>query len=169
MLLTVRVLLARAISTPTPMMDYGLIGSNLALTVALFTSTDPYHTCLICFVALLVSTVTTCLVHLRVKADLSGDMLHGVFPVYDMGRLYSATLTTIAGVFTAVCVCLSTWLASSFCWWVAATMWVVDVYVLYETLEGGHDRIKDAEKKIKDGYIWKRNTWRAPKTEKKAT
>jgi hypothetical protein len=152
------------LNSPTPLLDYGLITSNVTLTTALFV-TD--HSCALSGAALLCNLATTFMVNWRVKADLPRDKLQGLgFPVYDSGRIFSAALMTIAGCFPALFICLSTWFTSEFCWWIAATTLVVDLYVLLETLEGGHDRIRIAEKKIKDGFVWRDNTWKAPVVKK---
>jgi hypothetical protein len=141
-------------------MDQGLLISALALAGALFIEKQSY---VLCGAALLGNALTTLLVYQRVYGKFPADYyLQGSFPLYDRGRMYSTTLVTIAGCFPIIFICLSTWLSSSLSWWMAATFLVIDFYVLLEALEEGYDRIKAAEKNIKDGMIWKNKQWKMP-------
>ena len=136
-------------------MDYSLVGSNILLTIALFRN-EPYW---FCAVALTWNLLTTLIVFYRAKANLTTDIMPGGYPLYNKWHKYTSTLTTIAGMFPMVFMCLSAWFVSTFCWWVAFCMWVVDMYVLFETLESGYNRIRYAEKKFKDGNVWKGGAW----------
>ena len=156
--------------SPTPLMDCGVIISYLILTVAMICTLtgQSSYTYMLSGTSFLCNIVTAGLVFRRVKANLIEDKLSGGFPVYNMSfSMYRVTLLTIAGIFPSLCICLFTWLTSAFCWWVAATAWVVNLYVLYETLNGGQARLREAEKNIKDGYMWHNNAWKEPEKKNK--
>ena len=134
-------------------MEYRLVGSNILLTIALFRN-EPYWFCAVTDLEFVDNS------H-RAKANLTTDIMPGGYLLYNKWHKYTATLTTIAGMFPMVFMCLSAWFVSTFCWWVAFCMWVVDMYVLFETLESGYNRIRYAEKKFKDGNVWKGGAWAA--------
>mmetsp|Transcript_16861 Transcript_16861/g.28172 ORF Transcript_16861/g.28172 Transcript_16861/m.28172 type:complete len:162 (-) Transcript_16861:193-678(-) len=141
--------------SPAPMMDYPLIASSMALTVALFVGSFSWY---LCGVACLVNIVTIILVYFRKKANLPVDKIQD-FPIYDSNRLYSVVLVSIADFFTAPCIYLSWWLDSLFCWWVAATFLVVALFVLYDTMYECCNRVWDAKVKVNEGYVWRNRAW----------
>jgi hypothetical protein len=157
--------------SPTPLMDYSLLASNLSLTAALFlskhstqqqpsassSSSSSYPLIIIlCGGSFIFNLVTTLIVHFRIKANLPRDKMQG-FPIYDKWRLYAACLVSIASFFPAMLISLTCWLDSEVCWWIAATTLVVTHFVLLDTMKDGRNRVLDAEKMIKDGFTWKDN------------
>ena len=99
------------------------------------------------------------LVNRRVEANRKKD----IFPIYDSGRLFWSALMTGMHIIPLTLVSLSSSLTSSSmsraCWWLALAALAFDFYLLVEVLKDGSNRISDAEKKLKDGWVWKNNTW----------